>query len=204
MKHIHDIDFHIVLKRPLTERDKQKVRQLHDELAAEHSIASDDLDAWYVLLDDARRASPPRHQVYLDLFDNSWALHYAHMRAGYCIVLFGPEPEQVFSAPTWPELMTGLEAERMYVEKHLGEHPDYCVLNLCRLLYSYRTRDIVISKQAAAEWALDNFTVWRPLIEAALRSYAGDINEQDKRLLESETGRFYKYACEMIKEIDTE
>jgi hypothetical protein len=202
MKHIHDIDCHVVVKRPLTAREKEEVRQLHKELAEEYPVVGDDLDVWYILLGDTQQQSPPRHQVHTDLFDNSWALHYAHMRAGYCIVLYGPEPEQVFPAPTWPELMAGLEAERIFIEKHLSEYPDYCVLNLCRLIYSYRTKDVVVSKQTAAEWALDNFTVWRPLIEAALRSYAGKIDEEDKRLLESETERFYKSACEMTKEID--
>jgi len=200
--YIHDIDYHVVLKRPLTVRENEEIRQLHRELVDEYPIAGGDLDGWYILLDDARQVSPPGHQVYPDLFDDSWALHRAHIRAGYCIVLYGPEPEQVFPVPTWPELTAGLEAERMYIEKHLSESPDYCVLNLCRLLYSYRTKDVVVSKSAAAEWALDNFATWRPLIEAALRSYAREMNEEDKRLLESETGRFYQFACNMIEEIN--
>jgi hypothetical protein len=202
VNHVHDIDCHVILKKPLTAREKEEIRQLHKELAEEHPVVGDDLDAWYILLGDTQQPSPPRHQVHTDLFDNSWALHHAHMRAGYCVTLYGPEPEQVFPVPTWPELLTGLEAERMFIKKHLIEYPDYCALNLCRLIYSYRMKDVVISKQAAAEWALDNFNTWRPLVEAALRSYAGEIDEEDKRLLESETGLFYRFACEMIEEIN--
>jgi hypothetical protein len=200
MKHIHDIDCHVILKKPLTAREKEEVRQLHKELAGEHPVVGNDLDAWYILLDDTQQPSPPRHQVHTDLFDNSWALHHAHMRTGYCVTLYGPEPKQVFPAPKWPELMAGLEAERIFIEKHLSEYPDYCALNLCRLIYSYRMKDVVISKQAAAEWALDNLATWRPLIEAALRSYAGEIGEDDERLLESETERFCRSACEMIED----
>lgn len=201
-RHILDIDFHVVVKRPLTARENEEVRQLHKELVDEHPIVGDDLDGWYILLDDAQQASPPRHQVYPDLFDNSWALHHAHVRAGYCIVLYGPQPEQVFPAPTWSELLAGLEAERIYIERHLNIYPDYCVLNLCRLLYSHSTKEVVISKHTAAEWALDNFTTWRSLIEAALWSYAREMREGDKRLLESETERFYQFACSMIEEIN--
>lgn len=202
MKHIHDIDCHVIVKRPLTVRENEEVRKLHKELADEYPVVGDDLDAWYILLDDAQQASPPRHQVYPDLFDNSWALHHAHIRAGYCIVLYGPEPEQVFPAPTWSELMAGLEAERMYIERHISVYPDYCVLNLCRLIYSNSMKEVVISKHTAAEWALDNLTTWRLLIEAALRSYAGEMREEDKRLFESETERFYQFACNMIGEIN--
>ena len=202
MKHIHDIDCHVVLKRPLTAREKSEIQQLHRGLADKYPVVGDDLDAWYILLGDTQQPSPPRHQVHPDLFDNSWALHHAHMRAGYCIILYGPEPEQVFPAPTWSELVAGLEAEQIFIEKHLSEYPDYCVLNLCRLIYSYRMKDVVISKQAAAEWAIDNLPAWRPLIEAALRSYAGEIDGEDNQLLESETERFYRFVCEIIKEVN--
>lgn len=201
-KHVHDIDCHVVLKRPLTVRENEEVRKLHEELVDEYPIVGDDLDGWYILLDDAQQTSPPRHQVYPDLFDNSWALHHAHIRAGYCITLYGPQPEQVFPAPTWSELMAGLEAERIYIERHLSVYPDYCVLNLCRLVYSYKTKDVVVSKHTAAEWMLDTFTTWSPLIKAALRSYDGEMNEEDKRLLESETEWFYQFACETIEEIN--
>ena len=199
---IQDIDFHTVIRRPLTVRETAEIRHLHKELVDGHPIVGDDLDGWYILLDDAQQVSPPGHQVYPDLFDNSWALHRAHIRAGYCIVLYGSAPEQVFPVPTWLELMAGLEAERIYIEKHLSVYPDYCVLNLCRLLYSYRTKDVVVSKQTAAEWALDNYAGWRPLIEAALRSYARETREEDVRLLESETEWFHQFAGNVIEEIN--
>ena len=200
-KHIHDVDCHVVLKRPLNTPEKSEIRRLHKGLADKYPVVGDDLDVWYILLDDARQAAPPRHQVYPGLFDNSWALHYAHMRAGYCVVLFGPEPGQVFPAPIWSELATGLEAERLFIEKHLSMYPDFCVLNLCRLLYSHWTKDVVVSKRTSAEWALNSFPDWGSLIEAALRSYGGVTSDQDKQLLESETVRFYQYACDMIGEI---
>jgi len=202
MKDIHDIDFHAVVERPLTVRESEEIRRLHKELADEYPVVGDDLDGWYIMLDDAQQVSPPRHQVYPDLFDNSWALHRAHIKAGYRIVLCGPEPEQVFPVPTWPELTAALEAERRFIETHLTEYPDYCVLNLCRLLYSYRTKDVVISKYTAAKWALDNYTTWRHLIEAALRSYAREAREEDRRLLETETERFYQFVFNLTEEIE--
>jgi len=202
MKNIHDIDFHAVVRRPLAAREKSEILNLHNKLADEYPLAGDDLDGWYILLNDARQVSPPQHQVCRDLYDNSWALHRAHIRAGYCIVLCGPEPDEVFPVPTWLELMAGLANERLYIEKHLGEYRDYCVLNLCRLLYSYKTKKVVVSKYTATMWALDNFNTWGPLIKAALRSYARETDEEDNRLLKSETERFYQFACDMIEEIN--
>jgi hypothetical protein len=202
-KHILDIDFHAIVKRPLTVRETDEIQHLYKELAEKFPPLGAELDGRYILLDDARQVSPPKLQMFHpELFDDSWTLHRAHIRAGYCIVLYGPEPEQVFPAPTWSELLAGLEVERMYIERHLSVYPDYCVLNLCRLLYSYRSKNVVISKQTAAEWVLDNFTTWKPLVEAALRSYAGEMREEDKRLLESETERFYQFACDIIEEMN--
>jgi len=44
------------------------------------------LDGYYILLEEARQTSPPRHQLLADMIDNSWALHREHIRAGRCIV----------------------------------------------------------------------------------------------------------------------
>lgn len=198
--YIHDIDFHVIVKRPLTTRENEEIRLLHKTLASEFPPLGAELDGYYILLDDAQQVSPPKHQVYPDIFDDSWALHRAHIRAGYCIILHGQDPKQIFPAPTWSELVAGLEAEQRFIEKHLSEYPDYCVLNLCRLVYSYSTKDVVISKRAAAEWGLDCFVEWRRLIEAALRVYEREEEGEDRRLLESETERFYQFAGDRIEE----
>jgi len=52
------------------------------------------------------------------LRDKAWALHRAQWLAGHCVVLHGPEPADIVSAPTW------------------AEHNAYAVLNACRILRS--------------------------------------------------------------------
>ena len=37
------------------------------------------------------------------LRDKAWALHRAQWLAGHCVVLHGPEPADIVSAPTWAE-----------------------------------------------------------------------------------------------------
>ena len=197
-RYLQDIDLHIIVKRPLTVVENKAIRQLHEELARNFPTLGDELDAWYILLGDAQQALPPRHQRYPDKSDSSWALHRAHMRAGYCVIMYGPDPKQVFPAPTWSELVQGLEVERGYVEGLLFKYPEYCVLNLCRLIYSYRMKNVVISKRASAEWALEQLATWSSLIEAALHVYERETREGDKQLLASEIERFYAFACERI------
>jgi hypothetical protein len=87
-----------------------------------------------------------------------------------------------------------------YVAKHLTEYPDYCVLNLCRLIYSFDTGDVVVSKRASAQWARDAFPEWRPHIEAATKSYDRRATAEDRKFLESEVTSFFDFACERIRE----
>ena len=164
------------------------------------SIYGEALDGYYILLEEARQTSPPRHLLLADVTDNSWALHREHIRAGRCIVLQGPDPRQVYPAASWPELASALQGELDYVENHLDDYPHYCVLNLCRLMYSYDTRDVVVSKRASAEWAHVAFPEWRTLVEAARKSYDRQATIQDKELLKSEVSGFFDFACEHIRE----
>jgi len=123
------------------------------------------------------------------------------MRSDYCIILYGPEPGQVFSEPTWSELVDGLEVSRKNTEKYFTRYPEYCILNFCRLVYSYSTKNVVISKRAASEWVIDRFDVWSYLIEVALRIYER-AGEEDRRLLESEIERFYLFTRDRIEELN--
>ena len=87
--------------------------------------------------------------------DHSWALHREHIRAGRRVILYGPDPDEIYPPAKWPEIESALLGELDFVEKHLHDYPDYCILNLCRLMYSFETSDVVVSKALAAELAYD-------------------------------------------------
>lgn len=199
-----DIDFHVILDEPPDEEEKAALHALHARLARDYPPLGAELDGYYILLQDARRTSPPEHQFLPGVFDNAWALHRTHIRAGRCIVLYGPDPKELYPPASWPELESALQGELEYVERHLSDYPAYCVLNLCRLIYSYRTRDVVISKRASAAWANEAFPRWQALIEAALRTYERRATPQDRALLETEVAPFFDFARERIREsLDT-
>jgi hypothetical protein len=195
-----DLDLHVILSGGLVEGEKAALDVLHDRLARDHPPLGVDLDAYYLLLEEARRTSPPRHQLLPGIVDKSWALHRAHILAGRCIVLHGPDPKQVYPPATWPELAHALRGEWDYVAQHLAEYPAYCVLNLCRLIYSFETRDVVISKRASAVWGAEAFPAWRSLIAAAVKWYDGRATPQDEALLKADVRRFFGFAQERIRE----
>ena len=197
---IRDIDFHVIINHPLNDLEKSRLKALHELIAGIYPPLGGELDGYYILLDDVHKPSPPEHQFLPGVTDNSWALHRAHLRAGHCFVLVGPDPREIYPEPSWDELAIALKGESDYVEKHLDDYPDYCVLNLCRLMYSFSTRDVVTSKRASAKWAIGVFPEYKRLIEAAVKSYDERITPEEIELLKSEVYRYFNFACEFIRE----
>jgi hypothetical protein len=197
---VSDIDFHVILNASMDRHEKSQIQALQSTLAQDFPPLGAELDGYYILLDDARRTIPPQDQLRDDLHDVSWALHCAHIRHGCFIVLQGPDPLQVYPEVTWSNLERALAGELDFVVENLNQHPAYCVLNLCRLMYSYATGDVVISKQFSAQWASGEFPEWSALIESAKNTYDHCATTADEELLNSRVGSFYTFACYQIEQ----
>ena len=131
--------------------------------------------------------------------DQSWALHREHIRAGRHIALHGPDPREIYPPTTWPEIEEALDWELRYVADHLGQYPDYCILQLCRLIYSHETKDVVVSKAQASDWARDALPPWRRHIELATKSYARQATPEDRQFMLAEVGAFLQFARTRIE-----
>ena len=194
-----DIDFLAVLDRPLTRHELIAVRSLHAALAEDHPPLGGELDGYYVLTDDAKRLDAPPDRLRRGLRDASWALHCAHLRAGRGILLRGLDPAGFVPEPTWARLDEALRGELDYVRNHLTEYPAYCILNLCRLIASYETHDVVRSKAGSAAWALERMPDWSDAVDRALRSYGGSETSEDRRMMHEDVRRFLAAAVERIE-----
>ena len=87
--------------------------------------------------------------------------------------------------------------EISFAKKIMHKYPFWTVLNLCRLIYSFENRQVVISKIQAAEWALRNLPIrWRTLIRSALRIYLR--KHGDQRTLKKNSNAFFKFASDRI------
>lgn len=199
-RYIEDIDFHIIVNRKLTDPEKESIIKLHNQLSEEFHILKDDLDGYYILLEDAGHIKTPWHQVYPDIPDESWPLHIAHMRAGYCITLYGPEPRTFLPEPKWQDITKGLKATLNHTVENMEENPAYCILNFCRLLYSYTTGDVVVSKRGSAGWTQENFPEWSDLIKSALRVFEREERNGDRDRIQRKIKEFYKFVSDKIKE----
>lgn len=194
-----DVDFHVILEGALTDWEKAAIQELHRRMASEYPPLGAELDAYYLLLEQSRQSALPTHQLQTEIVDESWALHRAHILAGRCVVLHGPEPSTIFPVPTWPEIEQALAGELAYVEKNIDRYPDYCILNLCRLMYSYRTGDVVTSKAAAGAWASKQFPQWQVLIALASQAYAGKSTDEDRETMRAEVKALLVFARKEIR-----
>lgn len=194
-----DIDFHVILEGPLNQAERSELEQLHVSLGDQFPPLGGKMDGYYILFEDARSELPPQSQMWRRATDDSWALHREHIRAGRHIVLHGPDPREIYPPATWPEIETALYGELDYVERHLHAYPDYCILNLCRLIYSFETKDVVISKAKASDWARDALPEWRRHIELARKSYARQATPEDRQFMLAEVERFLQFAHARIE-----
>jgi hypothetical protein len=192
-----DFDFHVLLRRPLAARELHGIEQLYAELAQVSELGSD-LDGYFVLLADATRPEPPRHQLNLHMRDEAWALHRAHVHAGRYFIIAGIDPREVAPEPTWAELEAGLRAEMRFVETH-ADAKSFGVLNAARILSSFETHDVVRSKYQAGQWALESLPPeWHEALHAALRWYERASLADDERVLSEVAAPFVAYVSRSL------
>jgi hypothetical protein len=192
-----DIDFHVLLQRPLTDTERGGLRALYATLADASELGRE-LDGYYVLLSEAARAEPPRHQLDLTMRDEAWALHRAHVHAGRYFLLAGIDPREIVPEPTWAELEAGLRSEMRFVETHPSARA-FGILNGARILYSFETRDVVVSKYQAGGWALASLPAeWHEAVQAALRFYEQASAAGDAQTLEASWAPFVTFVARSL------
>lgn len=188
-KHLGDVDTYGVLTHAPSHDVCSAIDQLHARTAREFGI---EWDCWYIVQQDARSATPPRHALSPNLVDESWALHRAHWLEGAYVWLHGARPEDLVPVPSWAQLVVALRSELNFIDQLLlsgtvgAAEMAYCVCNSCRILHSLSFRNVVVTKRAAALWATNDGPVsWRQPIEAALRLYDGEETSEDSSILMS-------------------
>lgn len=196
-----DIDCHVILVAVPSDRERARLFDHHSDL--EERFQSGEVDAYYVLLEDAEGLSPPENHLRLGIRDESWALHCAHVRAGRYLTLEGPEPTAIFPSPAWSDLAAALDHELRFIEANF-RYPDYCILNLCRIIYSFTKQDVVVSKAFSGKWARDRFPEWESIIEAAMRSYGGEATPADDGRMAAEVKLFHAFATKHIRQMRDE
>ncbi len=196
-----DIDFYIVVCRSLTGREINSLDRLHRSLAAKFPFGRK-LDGFYIPLSSARRPADPKSLVCgahgairRGGRDDSWALHREHFARAAYIRLYGPSASRIFPPVNWQETRRALYRQLAYARKIIDSDPWWSVLNLCRIVHSFATRGVAVSKLDAARWALKKLpSAWKPVIRSSLKTYKGTADRHDRAMLRRDSRKFLGFA----------
>ena len=194
-----DVDLHCIVRSELTESQLVCVRTLHEEIRDELRI--DELDAWYVLVGEARSGDRPRDLNWPTLIrDENWALKRAHWFAGAYVLVYGTSPETIVPRPRWPEVEAELLAQVERADTSDHPHPAGLTLRLCRVLLTLDTRDVVHFKVDGAVWAQSLVSpVSRDHVAAAIRIYRGEASAGDADLVKQRMRAFYEELRSLVE-----
>lgn len=193
-----DVDFHVILLDALTAEEKASLEAMHTAMADAFPPLGAEMDGYYLLLEDARGSTPPKSQLWACATDEAWALHRAHIHAGRCLLLHGPDLTTIYALPSRLEIEEALAHEMHYVEAHATLYPDYAFLQLCRLIYSHETGEVVVSKAEAASWGEIALPAWRQHFMLARKSYAREGTPEERQFMIDEIGAFLDFARKRI------
>jgi len=208
--HHGDIDFHVVIRRPLTGEEIRRLDHLHRTLAARFEFGKR-LDGFYIPLAKARKSEIPRGLVYgahgrihHGGSDDAWPLHREHLHASAYIRLRGPSPNRIFPTADRKSIRSALYRHLVYARKIIKSDAWWAVLNLCRLVYSFENGRVVVSKLGAARWALKRLpSKWRPVIRSAIKAYRGIETGADCAVLRGDSRKFLGFASIRIIAFDS-
>jgi hypothetical protein len=204
-----DIDFYVVVHRSLNRSEINGLDHLHRSLATGFRFRTK-LDGFYISYATARRKKNPRGLVYvahgrihLGGSDNAWALHREHFARSAYIRLYGPKASRIFPRAEWPEIRPALYRQLVYARRIIDSDPWWSVLNLCRLVYTFKTGRVALSKLGAASWALKRLpSRWNPLVRSAVKTYKGIADRRDRSTLRRDARKFLGFASVRVIAFD--
>jgi hypothetical protein len=191
-----DVDFVVVTEGALPDETFLALQAMHARIATLDSWCATQLEGSYIPRQALRSFDPQRvfhlhidrgpgeqlHRIQIDdpKLSRAWWGGWVFLRQvlwEHGIPLSGPELRTLLE-PVLPDELrqaarTNLEGWLEPLLADLGElaqpgYQPYCVLTICRLLFTLET-DRVTTKQAAARWALEKLeSRWQTLIERAL------------------------------------
>jgi len=213
-----DVDVLIVTDGKISEETFSSLKNMHMELAQIDSPWAIQQEVSYIPQDALRRFDPYNNlHPHLDRGNDEvlhWMAHESdwiiqrHILREHGVVITGPDLKTLIDPISRDELRQAVvDVLPLWVDPILDDpniidargYQSYCVLSLCRMLYTLQDKAI-LSKPAAAEWALQALDDrWKPLIERAI---VGRQNAGTKADLEdiNETLKMMRFVLEVSKQ----
>ncbi len=208
---VSDVDLLAAITRDLTDAEFAALEKMHHAVIGRFPDWGDRVEIAYLSLRGLQtfktERSPiavisPGEPFNLKTAGRDWLMNWYLVREG--VTLYGPPPQEVIAPISSDERLQCVREHALawptWVKdaNHLGAQA-YAILTLCRALYTVTTGGH-LSKQAAAEWAMDALPQWAPLIQNALvwRLASREPSDTDASATLDETRRFVQNVVDRI------
>lgn len=183
-----DIDFLVVVKQPMTLKEKIAFVNTMEELSDEAPPKGFECS---VMLESVCREMPypAPYEVH---FSNMWRQEIRQDAEGYCsrvqgtdpdltthvlslrhsnLQVLGPQAMRVFGPVKKENCLHAMSLDTDRVTEQLSKNPIYIILTLCRAV-AYKQENLVLSKVEGGEWAIRNMeNCYQGVIQAAVNAY---------------------------------
>lgn len=213
---ISDIDLLAAIANELDEEEFERLKAMQLDMMNRYKQWDDRIEIGYIAVEHLKTATSrppialisPGEPFHLKEVGTDWIINrYVLREKG--MALYGPAPEAMFAPISREERMRTIQENvmewRAWITQtemvHLRKYQGFMILTMCRELYRSRHEGEVISKQAAAGWAQQQWPEWAALIRDALAwraAYRDEPVDGDATL--AETLRFVNFAldrCEL-------
>lgn len=190
-----DVDFVVATRDELPPHAVERLRAMHEALAASGLPYAQRIEGAYIPLAALRRYDPAhaRHPTIgtdwdfqIAQFDECWVLKRAILRE-HGVVVWGPPPATLIEPVSADELRGAVRSQLRDVWERRAtdrawlrerEYQAFSILTLCRCLYTLR-HGALASKPRAAAWASAAYPQWQPPISWAL-AHRADHSDADE------------------------
>ncbi len=182
-----DIDVLVVTDGEISSDTFSALQDMHTEIATVDSPWATQQEVSYIPQRALRRFDPPniRHPhldrdkgetLHIMAHESDWIIQ-RHLLRENGIVIVGPDLKTLIYPIAPRELRQAvIDVLPLWVKPILNDrskiksrgYQSYCVLSLCRMLYTLQNKAI-LTKRAAAKWGIESLASrWKPLIERAI------------------------------------
>lgn len=209
-----DIDLIAATSTELAEKEIERLKLMHEEIALKQKVWDDRLEVGYISTEALRRYHPgyrhplisPGEPFHVTEGGAAWIINrYVLREKG--ITLFGPPPETLVDPISREELHQAMQEIikewREWIKNtevlRSRDYQAYAILTMCRALYTFKQGEFVSKKQAAF-WAEKELPEWASLIRDALAWRDDWRNEQvDHDATLAETMRFLHFVLSLCE-----
>ena len=201
-----DLDFIVVLKMPLTDDQREKIKQMHADIERLYPEWATRIEVPYLLQDLFNSTKRPKIPQPIfnagelwkpdPVYDDCWLVDIYALRE-YGVALVGPDPKslvtpigiedvrKVSSNDLHNRWKKKLDSGKVFVNEHWSVDllKAYSVLTMCRKLYRAKN-DGSDSKRISSKWAKENYPEWKELIEKAENWHEGERMDADDEILD--------------------